>query len=236
MNYTILILSILLGFSVICLRQQKNSKDEFGGLKGKTWLVIGDSISEHNYRATKNYDEYISKWLGVKVINVAASGTGYINEFKGVKSWLDRVNEFPEKVDFITVMGALNDRTHPVGSFDDKDTATLYGGLHAFYQKLIEKYPGVPILIITSTPREYSYGEDGQFTGHVNAVIQVANYYKFPVLDLYRNSGMQPWDDTYKKEYFSCKQAPDGDGVHPNAKGQLIIANQIKEFIIQNIK
>ena len=41
------------------------------------WLVIGDSISEHNLAADHNYDEYAIKILDLDVINVAV-GVGVI--------------------------------------------------------------------------------------------------------------------------------------------------------------
>ena len=42
------------------------------------WLVIGDSISEHNFHSEHNYDEYVSAMLDVDVVNVATGGTGYL--------------------------------------------------------------------------------------------------------------------------------------------------------------
>lgn len=209
----------------------KNIKD----FTGKRWLTIGDSITEKNFRATKNYHDYIKEWLGCEVINVAASGTGYIHEFQGVKGWLDRLPTFPSEseVDFITVMGALNDRHHPVGEFGSTDTTELYGALKAFYDGMIEKYPNTPIGVITSTPRDYSWGKNGEFTPHVNAVIDMAEHYSLPLLDLYRCSGLRPWNPINNKEYFSCSSSPTGDGVHPNDKGQLVMAHKIYDFITQ---
>lgn len=203
--------------------------------KGKKWLTIGDSITEKNFRATKNYHDYIKEWLECEVVNVAVSGTGYIHEFNGVKGWLDRLPTFPDEneVDFITVMGALNDRHHPIGEFGSEDKTELYGALKLFYEGMIEKYPNTPIGIITSTPREYSWGKNGEFTPHVDAVIEMAQHYSLPVLDLYRFSGLRPWNTTNNKEYFSCQSSPDGDGVHPNEKGQLLMAYKIYEFINQ---
>lgn len=201
--------------------------------KKKTWLIIGDSISEHNFRVKngRNYDYYVSRQLQCKVINVAASGTGYITDYNGVKSWLDRISEFPKDVDFITVFGALNDRSKTVGDFGNDQADTLYGGLHTFYRKLIAKYPNTPIGVITSTPRGYCWGETGQFIEHINAVICVAKHYSLPVLDLYRSSGLRPWNRKNNKEFFSCSYSPSGDGVHLNEEGHKIIAKKIYKFI-----
>lgn len=203
----------------------------------KVWLVIGDSISEHNFRVEsgRNYDYWVSKWLHCEVINVAASSTGFIKSEGKIKGWVERIEDFPKKVDFITVMGALNDRSFEVGEFKDTDCTTLYGALHTFFQNMIKKYPCVPIGVITSTPRKYCYGEDGIYVEHVNAVIRVAQHYSLPVLDLYRSSGVRPWNTKNSKEFFSCKKAPRGDGVHLNEKGQKLISKKIYYFIRTNL-
>lgn len=109
----------------------------------------------------------------------------------------------------------------------------LYGALKAFYDGMIEKYPNTPIGVITSTPRDYSWGKNGEFTPHVNAVIDMAEHYSLPLLDLYRCSGLRPWNPINNKEYFSCSSSPTGDGVHPNDKGQLVMAHKIYDFITQ---
>lgn len=202
-------------------------------LSGKKWLFIGDSITEHNFRATKNYDEYLQDWLGIVPTNLGMSGTGVTYPFGGNPSWLDKMQEYPEDVDVISVMGALNDRHTTLGQWGDRGTDTVYGGVWNYFNNLINKYPNKPIIYITSTPREYSYGVDGQYTDWVDAFIKTAHNFSIPVLDLYRNSGLRPWNATHNAEYFSCSAAPTGDGVHPNEKGQKLIALKIAEFAKQ---
>ena len=208
-------------------------KEETSDLQGKKWLFIGDSITEHNFRATKNYDEYLADWFGIVPINVGMSGTGVTYPFQGNPSWLDKLPEYPEDVDVISVMGALNDRHTELGAWGDRGTDTVYGAVWNYFNNLINKYPNKSIVYITSTPREYSYGVDGEFTAWVDAFIKTAHNFSIPVLDLYRNSGLRPWNATNNKEYFSCSDAPNGDGVHPNAKGQKLMALKIAEFAKQ---
>jgi lysophospholipase L1-like esterase len=197
----------------------------------KKWLVIGDSITEKNYRSSYNYHDYVSDWLNLEVVNFGASGTGYINDFNGVSSWIDRINAYPKDMDLITIMGALNDRNSVVGSFHDNDRTTLYGGLHIFYKNMIKKYPTVPIGVITSTPRIYCWGNNGKYVSHIDAVIEVGKHYSLPILDLYRCSGLRPWNKVNNKTLFSCKRSPEGDGVHLNDKGQLIVGYKVYAFI-----
>jgi lysophospholipase L1-like esterase len=202
-------------------------------LYSKKWLFIGDSITEHNFRATKNYDEYLKDWLNIIPVNVGMSGTGVTYPFGGNPSWLDKIEDYPTDVDVISVMGALNDRHTTLGEWGDRETNTVYGAVWNYFNNLIEKYPNKPIIYITSTPREYSYGEDGQYTAWVDAFIKTAHNFSIPTLDLYRNSGLRPWNATHNAEYFSCSESPTGDGVHPNDKGQLLIARKIMPFAEQ---
>ena len=46
-------------------------------LNDKKWVVVGDSLTEKNNRATKNYHDYISEEVGINVINMGVGGTGY---------------------------------------------------------------------------------------------------------------------------------------------------------------
>ena len=203
-----------------------NNADHYG----KKWLFIGDSITEHNFRATKNYDQFLAEWLGIVSVNRGMSGTGVTYPFQGNPSWLDDMANYPTDVDYISVMGALNDRHTPLGEWGDRGTDTVYGGVWNYFDKLISKYPNKPIIYITSTPRDYSYGVDGQYTAWVDAFIKTAHNFSIPVLDLYRESGLRPWNASNNKTYFSCGSAPNGDGVHPNELGQELMAKKIIDF------
>lgn len=197
---------------------------------GKKWLFIGDSITEHNFRASKNYDQFLSDWLGIISVNRGMSSTGVTHSLTSSPTWLNDLPNYPDDVDCISIMGALNDRHTPLGVWGDRGTDTVYGGVWNYFNSLIEKYPNTPIIYITSTPREYSYGVDGQFTALVDAFIKTAENFSIPVLDLYRTSGLRPWNATNNATYFSCSSAPNGDGVHPNALGQELMAKKILEF------
>jgi len=218
--------------------------DTFGGqlldpgeLAGKTWLVIGDSISVRGLIET-NYEQYVSGWLGCEVINRAAGGTGYMQPTAADKSWLDSLDLYPaaENVSFITVMGALNDASNALGDLGDTGVSTFYGALDTFYGRLLEKYPGIPIMVITSTPRSYCHGEDGEYVGLINAVSKVADRFSLPLLDLYPMETLNPWTQAINKEYFVAYHGyPNGDGIHPNTKGHFEMAKLIYPFIVQNL-
>jgi lysophospholipase L1-like esterase len=218
------------------LRDPYDNLNQYEYFKGKVWLVVGDSISAPSLIAEKTYADYISDWLGVTVINVATSGTGYMRPFREDSSWLDSIGTYPEHVDFITIKGGLNDFEYTLGYFGSICTTTMYGALNIYYKELTERYPKTPIGIITSTPRYTSWGEDGVYVGHINAIIEKAGHYSLPVLDLYRGSGLRPYDRGDNVRFFSYADAPEGDGVHLNDEGQLLIAYKIYDFIVANLR
>lgn len=59
---------------------------------------------------------------------------------------------------------------------------------------------------------------------YVEAIREVAEYYSLPVLDLYAASGLQPKVDVINQKYFL-------DGLHPNAAGHQVLAQQVLTFL-----
>lgn len=206
-------------------------------LRGKTWLVIGDSISEHNSCATKNYHDYIAEWLGLTVINTGVAGIGYLQGYEGQPHFVYQMERWPaeEEIDFITVMGGTNDRVFPLGERGNTQRDVMYGALDEFYTALLAKYPNTPIGVITPPPMAEAWGEGSALSAHVDAIIEMAGSYSFPVLDMYRESGLRPWLAENNRLYFSTPVIPDGDGVHPNAEGQRVMAWKILPFILQHM-
>lgn len=114
---------------------------------------------------------------------------------------------------------------------------SLYGALHYTCKELIKRYPNIPIGFIISQPRSQvgsqgkCWGIDGWFERWVQAINEVCGHYSIPVLDLYHNSGLRPWNADNNAKYFSCSSSPLGDGIHPNDLGQELMARKIYEFI-----
>ena len=102
------------------------------------------------------------------------------------------------------------------------------------YSGLIKKYPGKPIVIMTplhrcnemSTRGEAKEKDYATLVEYVNIIREVAEYYSLPVLDLYKNSGLQPEVDVIKQMYVP-------DGLHPNDLGHEIIARKLESFLKQ---
>jgi|GEM_PF-1751633 len=230
---------------------------------GKRLFVTGDSITAGGgATTTKLYHQYLAEWMGFSTVtNDGKSGTGLVKPSGSVKGMIERLPTWPvaSQIDMISIMGNMNDGTTaftlnsveypaglPLGSFSDntpdKKLVSVYGALHFLFQHIISNYPLLPVNFIISTPREYeavggkSWGTDGWFESWCSAIKAVCGHYSIPVLDLYHNSGLRPWNLANRNAMFGNFTAGQpGDGIHPNAKGHELMAYKIFEFWNQNL-
>jgi len=215
---------------------------------GKTLTVTGDSITEKNFRAALNWHDYLKEWLGFGlVINDGKSGTGLTRTYGSEAGIYSRIDTWSADTDFILVMASLNDgggnnAALPPGQLSDTGVGTSYfGDCKTVIEKLLAKYPNKPIGFITAPPRGTvqdrgaTHGVDGWYHPWCEALKTVCAHYSLPCLDIYHNSGLRPWIAANNALYFSCPSSPAGDGTHPNAEGQKILANRIAEFVKANL-
>ena len=64
----------------------------------------------------------------------------------------------------------------------------------------------------------------GTLKEYVNIIREVAEYYSLPVLDLFKESGLQPKIPVIQQKYVP-------DGLHPNDDGNAILAHKIARFL-----
>lgn len=218
---------------------------------GKKIIVTGDSITEKNFRATLNWHDYLSTWLGFgSVYNDGKSGTGLTRAYgswSGIYTRIDTwASTYTASPDYILVMASMNDgggdqEALATGTIADTGIGTsYYANCKAVVEKLLTNYPNTPIGIISSIPRSTISTRNGVAHGYTawyeewcNALKAVCDNYHVPFLDLYHTVNLRPWIDTNNATYFSCSSSPDGDGIHPNALGQEIMAYRIYEFVKQ---
>ena len=208
------------------------------GLDGLKWACYGDSITSIVAAAAigaTNYHQQIAAKTGIIPIDYGIGGSRI-----GVKSGVaadcmtDRIPSGDVTADIITLMGGINDATSslgvtPLGVMADRTTTTFYGALHVACLALLARFPSKGIGLITQTPR-HSY-MSAQIP-YVNAMIEVAQYYSIPCLDLNRSSGLYPDSVYYYTNYFGDTN-PDAYGLHPNTIGHSVIARQILQFIMK---
>ena len=138
--------------------------------------------------------------------------------------------------DIVVVFGGTNDFGHgdaPLGTMNDRTPDTFYGALHTLYTELLEKFPDSPIVVITplhrlneDNPRgDGNKPQDvGTLKTYVEIIREVAEYYSLPLLDLYKESGLQPKVSVIQQKFIP-------DGLHPNDEGHKILARKIAKFL-----
>ena len=199
-------------------------------LTGKKWVVVGDSLTESNRRATKNYHDYVAEETGVTVVNMGRSGTGYKRSEENELAFYQRILSMPTDADIITIFGSGNDLSQTLGSVSDTGTDTICGCIHQTIQNLFSIIPGAKVGIVLPCPwGGYPPSTKGnKMELYCDALKEIAGYYSIPVLDLYHGSNLRPWDETFKSLYY---KRDEGNYVHPDEDGHALLANKFKMFI-----
>lgn len=211
-------------------------------LKGTKINFLGDSITEG--AGTSSHDKMftmlIEREYGAICQNYGIGGTRIARqktptEEKWDRDFISRVPEMDNDADIVVVFGGTNDFGHgdaPLGTMSDRTPYTFYGALHCLYTALTEKYPDVPVVILTPLHRlneDSPKGDNkpepvGTLKEYVNIIREVAEYYSLPVLDLFKESGLQPKIPVIQQKYVP-------DGLHPNDDGNAILAHKIARFL-----
>lgn len=211
-------------------------------LKGTKINFLGDSITEGSGTSSheKMYTMVIEREYGAICQNYGIGGTRIARQKtptneKHDRDFISRVPEMDNDADIVVVFGGTNDFGHgdaPLGTMSDRTPYTFYGALHCLYTALTEKYPGVPIVVLTPLHRiteDVPTGDNkpapvATLKEYVNIIREVAEYYSLPVLDLFKESGLQPKIPIIQQKYVP-------DGLHPNDAGNAILAHKIARFL-----
>lgn len=211
-------------------------------LKGTKINFLGDSITEGAGTSSPDrmFTMLIEREYGAICQNYGIGGTRIARQKtatdeKWDRDFISRVPEMDNDADIVVVFGGTNDFGHgdaPLGTMSDRTPYTFYGALHCLYTALTEKYPDVPVVILTPLHRsneDSPKGDNkpepvGTLKEYVNIIREVAEYYSFPVLDLYKESGLQPKVPVIQQKYIP-------DGLHPNDDGNAILAHKIARFL-----
>ena len=213
-------------------------------LKGKKIIFLGDSITEGvGASATdKRYTDLVAQKTGATVYNHGIGGTRIAKQKKPSydpnwdKDFCSRVKDFEKDADIIVVFGGTNDYGHgdaELGTFSDRTNDALYGALHALYTSLRVQFPFAKIVVMTPLHRvneESLLNDHNSFVPiaplktYVEIIREVAEYYSYPVLDMFKVSGIQP-------NIPASREAYTVDGVHPNDAGYELISDMVINFL-----
>ena len=206
-------------------------------LNGLTWGIVGDSLSAKSTLGVDVdiYHDYIAKKHGMTVKNYANGGQGYM---KGTNNFVEQSKRVSSDCDIVTIFGSWNDWNDMydnIGTYKDTGTDTLCGCIYNTINNIIERCPDAKIGIITPTPwkstnyftlSDYSLGKA---QGYIDALVGVGRMYGIPVLNLFDESGLRPYEEDFRNKYYH-----EADGVHPNSEGHKnYVAPPIEQFIFK---
>lgn len=213
---------------------------------GKTFLFLGDSITE-GVRGTssqeKRYANIFASLSGAEVYAYGVGGTRIAYQRKPTLHkprhdmyFASRVLDMREGADYVVVFGGSNDLAGgdaPIGEFGDTTPETFYGGLYDLYTRLKSKYPQATLLAVTPLHRpeedepfnSVGAARAGGMEAYANAIKEVAKSFDIPVIDAYLDWEINPKIDAQREAYFSA------DGIHPNDNGHRFIAERLLEYM-----
>ena len=198
---------------------------------GKKWACVGDSLTEANVRATKNYHDYIAENTGIEVVNLGLSGSGYAKAGLGAPFY-QRITAIPTDCDVITIFGSGNDRSAglEIGNPADTGTTTICGCINTTLDNLFSHMINANVGLVTPTPWETSDLSDDQSSWgeYCAAIVEIARIRGIPCLDLYHCSGLRPWEESFREAFYS---RDNGSGCHPDENGHALIAPRFKAFL-----
>ncbi len=215
-------------------------------LKGSTINFLGDSITEGvGASCPENcFVSVLERRFGLKKANNYGIGGSRIARQRVVTSepydrdFCMRLAEMDESADAVVVFGGTNDYGHgeaPLGMPCDREPDTFYGACHYLMDGLLARYPSKPVMIVTPLHRLDEDNPKGDGTGrkqqsvaplsvYRRILLEVAEQYALPVLDLYATSGIQPANPVSRERL--CP-----DGLHPSDEGHALIARRIGLFL-----
>lgn len=123
-------------------------------------------------------------------------------------------------VEYATVQFGANDYLQgvPIGTIDS-DRYTYMGAYRIFIETLLEAYPNIKLLIV-STPMIFDAPpKDIEMSDYVQATKEVAAHFNLPYLDNYTNAGI---NSINRYDFFGPT-----DGVHPDSRGLAHLGNRI---------
>ena len=213
-----------------------NSLEIVKPLDGKKWLVVGDSWVSYATLGSgvKIFPDYVSSKLGCEFINKGVAGTGYWKSHSNNTAYYQRIPDFTETADIVSVFGSFNDLgteggvsgTTIFGTYTDSGTSTIAGCINATIDAIEAKYPDAIICIMSPCPwsTTNTAANYDNATTYTNLIRDICAHRSIPYLDLFHGSTLRPWDATFLSTYYQ-------DGAHANTLGHKRFSGLVEKFI-----
>lgn len=197
--------------------------------------AIGDSITEYNYRAEKNWVMYLDELNDYKIQNLGISGTGFAKK----DPYINRVILIDKDTETIGVAVSFNDLNTelPIGEIDDYDQETLMAYINRFIEKIKSLHSNKRIIFyVQNVWSMYRPGKkrSDEYISKLEIICKTKNIDFFTDM-YYKNEELKPWKEEHRKLYFTSDNEDLGDtgvvdDVHPNSKGHKIKAKNLRKF------
>ena len=214
-------------------------------LQGKRIAFLGDSITEGSGVMDKSnrYDNRLLKMCGLaEVFNYGIGGTRLAHQrCPSEKPRYDlcfsgRAYNIDKRADVIVVFGGTNDYGHgdaPFGTYADETPATFCGAVRFLMKLLRTEYPTATVVFLAPARRDLDEGISPKRAGdpeakplifYVDAIKEIAEDFAIPVLDLYRELGVNPNSAEEREKYAR-------DGLHLTDAAHALVAEKLKALL-----
>lgn len=204
---------------------------------GKKISIIGDSLSDKaNSTAATRYYDIVDQRLGTVSTEYAQSGCGYKRKYNNGNAFYEQALQINSNTDLVLIFGSFNDHnvydTDGLGAVTDTTTDTVFGCVYTTLQNIFATAPKALVGIILPTPwAQYPpYVTNTLQWEYVNGIKEIAKRYSIPVLDLYAESNMRPWDATFRTNFYKENDVQDS-GTHPSSAGHARFAPKVVSFV-----
>ena len=242
------LLAVCAGWNAVSLAKTEGTVDPdkmltqqsaYPSWTGKKWTAVGDSHTEINFRAKKNYVTYIQEYTGIKVVNLGKSGMGW----KRRGGFYQRIWNIPPDSDVITIYGSFNDLDggYEIGTKTDTGLKTIGGCINKALDDLYARIPNANVGVITPCPWEQytplaglvpnagrPEDQSERAIAYCRLICDICEMRGIPCLDLFHCSGLEPWKEEVRKTLYT---RDGGAGCHPDENGHLLIAPRFLEFL-----
>ena len=199
-----------------------------------TVAFVGASITRGTAMEPGNpiYWEIVNEKLQFKqVTGLGINGSCYsVTSEYGLRTepLPSRYQTIPQ-VDIIFILLGTNDfnMNTPLGTIEDKEDISFYGGMNYTFDRFAEEYPDATVILMTPVRRHGVLWENSQglkLTDYNDAIKAVAEQRGYILMDLHELS------------YEKMTKGVLADAVHPNKYGHQIMAEAITAWLQENIE
>lgn len=200
---------------------------------------FGDSITEGVGDAT-SYPEYLQDILGAKeVLNLGIGGSTVCSDHDdGVQAMSDRMDEIPEDIDLVIVMGGTNDNFYQAEwqfgflYWDSKGDGTFCGDMQLLMRRFKWIFPDMRVIFLTppSNTKVDELREENPSlldqARYAEATTYIGAEEGMPVVDLFNQNFLNAHDSNVASKLMQ-------DKVHFNSAGNEVLAQRVASEIIK---